>query len=908
MATDRRRSVRMSVVINTFNRCQSLEQTLRSLQQQTYDAFEVIVVNGPSTDGTREMLATWADRIIVADCPVANISKSRNIGIQASSGEVVAFIDDDAIPEPDWLEKLAAPYKDPRVGGVGGIVWDHTGVALQYRFSLCDRLGRTTFTGCRPDPFATHARADSFIYLQGTNSSFHRHVLERVGGFDEEIEYYHDETDLAARISEIGSCLVPLPDGAVHHKYLASHLRTPDRTVLEPYPIVKNSWYFALVNGTGRYPREEILRHLDTLTADVHDHAVTARRNGRMSAAQREYFHRRVEEGRAVGRERGESLTRKLASIAPADPDRFRPFPTLRPSGPRLVTCFVTNEYPPEGFGGIGRFTNDLAEGMSARGHQVHVLTRSPDNDRVDWENGVWVHRIRSRPANDLQGVSCAGNLRHAATIHEHVRQLDSRFKLDVVSAPLWASEGLFCALDRRLPSVLTLMTSQKTIGEIDPVNGRRPLWQQQIALERIAVRSTPFIHAISDAILHKTVADYGPTAANAAVAYLGVRDIRDRHPRSRTADDGEVRVLCVGRLEPRKGTDILLAAAERLCAAHANVRFMLVGRDNGGNGVVSYEREFVKRARHLVDSGRVTFAGAVSEEELGQHYADADVFVLPSRYESFGLVVLEAMGFGLPVVASNAGGVAEIVTPHTGILVDSDDVGALVAAVDSLVADAGLRAAMGKRARHAFEERWSLDRAVDRTVDAYARFADRHREQVAAGPLPTDLDCADRLVAAFAAEPLLSPLTPSTARRLFGSGHSERLVQGVSEAWFWPRKPFVKRVFKTILGRSPERESVRFFVNMLRHGATRRYVVEHIALSPEARSLEIPDDWFTRLPDTHRAERHPALFQIYALAVSVPALFRREGVIRKVLRRYRTRRQVSRAQRPAAAVRQRAA
>ena len=92
-----------SIVVNTLNREKLLKNTLDSFQYLDYPNFEVIVVNGPSTDSTEELLQSRSDKIKAARCPEANLSMSRNIGIAVASGEFVAFIDDDAIPEPEWL-------------------------------------------------------------------------------------------------------------------------------------------------------------------------------------------------------------------------------------------------------------------------------------------------------------------------------------------------------------------------------------------------------------------------------------------------------------------------------------------------------------------------------------------------------------------------------------------------------------------------------------------------------------------------------------------------------------------------------------------------------------------------------------------------------------------------------------
>lgn len=77
-------------------------------------------MNGPSTDGTHEMLRAFEDEIRLADCSDASLGRSRNIGVECAGGEIVAFIDDDAIPRADWLEKLITPYRDERLRVTAG--------------------------------------------------------------------------------------------------------------------------------------------------------------------------------------------------------------------------------------------------------------------------------------------------------------------------------------------------------------------------------------------------------------------------------------------------------------------------------------------------------------------------------------------------------------------------------------------------------------------------------------------------------------------------------------------------------------------------------------------------------------------------------------------------------------------
>lgn len=137
--------LKFSVVINTYNRAAYINDAILGLAELNYPDYEVIVINGPSTDRTGEILEGWKERIKIGECAEANLSMSRNIGIQMASGDVVAFMDDDAVPHPEWLKRLAVHYADPSVGGVGGFTIDNTGVRYQVRKTVCDRFGNAFF-------------------------------------------------------------------------------------------------------------------------------------------------------------------------------------------------------------------------------------------------------------------------------------------------------------------------------------------------------------------------------------------------------------------------------------------------------------------------------------------------------------------------------------------------------------------------------------------------------------------------------------------------------------------------------------------------------------------------------------------------------------------------------------------
>ena len=135
--------VPVSIVISTYNRATTLARTLLSLRYLRYTNFEILVVNGPSTDDTEKVLRANQDLIKVVSCPVRNLSTSRNLGINASSGEIIALIDDDAIPEPDWLDMIVTGFDDDQVASVGGFIRDNSGVSFQAKYIVSDLWGQS---------------------------------------------------------------------------------------------------------------------------------------------------------------------------------------------------------------------------------------------------------------------------------------------------------------------------------------------------------------------------------------------------------------------------------------------------------------------------------------------------------------------------------------------------------------------------------------------------------------------------------------------------------------------------------------------------------------------------------------------------------------------------------------------
>jgi len=707
-----------SVVVNTYNRRHTLEDTIVSLKRQRYRNFEVIVVNGPSVDGTEDYLKRQNDiRLLTTE--QRNLSISRNLGIEAARGDIVAFIDDDAVADALWLEDLAAAYSTDDIGGAGGLVFDWTGAVLQYKFSACFRDGRTDFSVRPPFDELLRQGCDPFLYIQGTNCSFRRKALHEIGGFNEQIEYFHDETDVCLRIIDKGYHLASVERAIVYHRYATSHVRSEKRIVFDPYSSVKNQHIFALQNGSKIYSEEELSISLQNYLHGVHRGGQWAFDNGFLSADQHAYFGKRVAEGQSKGLEQGR-LPRPFRAFSADAALQFKQF-KLACEGRQLNLCFISSEYPPGDYGGIGRYTKDLADEAARQGHSVHVITRGADEYRVDFDNGVFVHRVVVRPL-DTDAVASLAIRHHLAltsSLYHEVVKVHERHSFDSIIFPLWNIEGLACICDDRLPSVMTLMTSLTTIAQLNRSIREQEASDPVIALEALAVRNVRAVHAISEAILKKSIEDFG-APRQAFVVPLAVQDFRTDYKRTRP-ENARLRILFVGRLERRKGVDILLEAAKRILPEHAEVEFVLVGKDTPFTELdgKTYRECFQQDTRNAAISDRVIFTGGLNEEELQQQYAEADLFCLPSRYESFGLVLLEAMVYGLPLVAADSGGMTEILrSGDIGVLFESESIEALTQALTSLINNPEGRQRLGRESRRVFEDVFSLPSALKHILD----------------------------------------------------------------------------------------------------------------------------------------------------------------------------------------------
>jgi GT2 family glycosyltransferase len=196
---------KVSVIVCTYNGARYLRETCEALRRVDYPEFEVIVVCDGSTDDTMAILADFDFRVI----PVAHggLSRARNVGLEAATGEIIAYLDDDGYPETDWLKYLAWSFMHTRHGGIGGPNFPPPDDDF---WALC-------VAHSPGGPNHVLLEDDLAEHIPGCNMAFRKSVLEQVGGFDEDFQIAGDDVDICWKVQETGGTIGFSPAAVVWH-------------------------------------------------------------------------------------------------------------------------------------------------------------------------------------------------------------------------------------------------------------------------------------------------------------------------------------------------------------------------------------------------------------------------------------------------------------------------------------------------------------------------------------------------------------------------------------------------------------------------------------------------------------------------------------------------------------------
>jgi D-inositol-3-phosphate glycosyltransferase len=386
--------------------------------------------------------------------------------------------------------------------------------------------------------------------------------------------------------------------------------------------------------------------------------------------------------------------------------------------------------------GGMNVYVRDLSHELGRRGIAVDCFTRSqnPDIPRVNHKLGPH-GRVIHVPAGPQAPYDKNRVVDHLPQFARGVVDFARREGLhyDVIHSHYWLS-GL-AARNLRHAWGVPIVQMFHTLGQMknsvasspeewEPV--RRIVGEVEVmSLADLLVAATPLERA-------QMVWLYGADAAKIAVVPCGVdldlfRPIpREEARRVLGLPPTRRIVLFVGRIEPLKGIDTLLRAmalvAPEIPHWQENLSLVIIGGAPGA-GADKVSAELARLERLRADLGiedLVTFQGAQDQDMLVYYYSAAEMVVMPSHYESFGMVALEAMACGTPVVASKVGGLAfSVQDGQTGFLVPDRDAEALAARIRLVLSDDELRRQLGWQAAH-WAGRYGWHVIANQIVDLY--------------------------------------------------------------------------------------------------------------------------------------------------------------------------------------------
>jgi len=378
-------------------------------------------------------------------------------------------------------------------------------------------------------------------------------------------------------------------------------------------------------------------------------------------------------------------------------------------NGPlRLV--YLCNEYPPARHGGIGTFTQIIGRALANRGHLVDVLGFYPTACLVQEEDqGVRVTRIPRSRIRGLGILSSAGRLQQAIT----------KIARDSPTDIIEGQENAFAFLPRHLPGrrVLRMHGGHHFFSTC---LGERPrAWRSW--LERRSFARADYLCGVSRFVAEETrrLLRLGSVPIEILPNPVDTKKFRPMPEVSIVPG----LIVFVGTLCEKKGIRQLVLGMPEIIAAMPNVRLVVYGRDTTDPGTGRSYREGLEAAVPAPVRQRITFQDHVDNAKLPAALAAAGVLVYPSHMESQGIVVIEGMAMGKPVVASKTGPGPEIIEDGvSGLLCDPHDPHSIAQAVIRLLKDRDLASRLGLAARQRALREFSLDKLVGRNVEFYRR------------------------------------------------------------------------------------------------------------------------------------------------------------------------------------------
>ena len=398
-----------------------------------------------------------------------------------------------------------------------------------------------------------------------------------------------------------------------------------------------------------------------------------------------------------------------------------------------MNVLFLSKEYPPEtGWGGIGTYVYNIAHALSERGHTIHIVslaykTHPEYKEQKTGKGSIHIHRIKPvrfpTPILNHFFFRSLEIIKFNITIILKIKKLLNSEKFDIIEAPEWRSEAFLLSFikPKGVPLVIKCHSPSVLLNEVyknaPTLDSRFVDW-----IERTTIRNANLVISPS-----KNLADIVSEKMGIKINDIDIipnpldTEFFSPIPIS-YKEKNELKVLFVGRLDRLKGAHIFVEAIPIISKEMPDTSFILIGRDTNTAPNNSSMRTYLENLIPNNIKERVSFFGNVERDILIDYYRGSDVCVVPSFYENFPNTVMEAMSCGKAVVASNTGGIPEVIEDAiSGLLVKTGDAKDLAEKVIMLLKKRDMRENIGINARKRIESLYSKAVVAKYVEEVYA-------------------------------------------------------------------------------------------------------------------------------------------------------------------------------------------
>jgi glycogen(starch) synthase len=376
-------------------------------------------------------------------------------------------------------------------------------------------------------------------------------------------------------------------------------------------------------------------------------------------------------------------------------------------------------EFPPRIIGGISRHVEGLSKAFTKMGHEIHIVTLDfPNAAPYEQRDGYHIHRVPVEiPSPNFHTWVLLFN----NAFEKKIGQILHRFgKPDIVHSHDWLTvpAGISAKHMLRTPMAMTFHSTE----QMRAAGADSPESEMVRGLEWWGAFESTYVITVSKFMKSHVTSTFGLPMDKVHMIYNAI----DVSMFDQAVDRGEVRkkwgvgeddklVATVGRLTPQKGFDNLIRSFPKIMKEMPEARLMIIG-----GGYMMNELEELTRRSSIED--RVVFTGFVSDRDLVAGMKAADLMVIPSRFEPFGMVALEGMAAGVPLVVAGIEGLSEIVTKGVdGLYIDQSDIDDISQVVVKALSDGELMKRLAANAKKKIR-RFGWDAIARKTMITYRK------------------------------------------------------------------------------------------------------------------------------------------------------------------------------------------